>query len=265
MPGGFRSFFFFFFLIVGDAICGLAAMSLNSELESEYSYVTEESDDTIDELLKRFTLNFAPRYALKVRDKCGSLVVGADLTFDSRFKDRLAAVLIKPVDRSQWWRRVRLSNDGVVSVRSRKLQWWMFTLDLQADVNPVQRTKDVSFRVATAWDISAGKLHKKSKVHLIDGASSTIHWSVNYDLPEIQGHFSSKQDDHNSDMQASLGYAHADIPKLELSIWPRSLSVRSSKKDELKSLLMEDSVQKKSDESTESSLFEAFVKKLIPR
>lgn len=35
---------------------------------SEYSYISDNSYDTIDELLKRFTLEFTPEYSLKLRD-----------------------------------------------------------------------------------------------------------------------------------------------------------------------------------------------------
>jgi len=35
---------------------------------SEYSYT--ESYDTIDELLKRFTLDYTPEYSIKLREKC---------------------------------------------------------------------------------------------------------------------------------------------------------------------------------------------------
>ena len=35
---------------------------------SEYSYISENSYDTIDELLKRFTLDYSPDYSLKLRD-----------------------------------------------------------------------------------------------------------------------------------------------------------------------------------------------------
>lgn len=35
---------------------------------SEYSYISDNSYDTIDELLKRFTLEYTPDYSLKLRD-----------------------------------------------------------------------------------------------------------------------------------------------------------------------------------------------------
>lgn len=40
---------------------------------SEYSYT--ESYDTVDELLKRFTLDYVPKYSLKLRDRWASGVV----------------------------------------------------------------------------------------------------------------------------------------------------------------------------------------------
>jgi len=36
---------------------------------SEYSY-TSGSCDTLDEILKRFTLDYDPEYVLKIRDTC---------------------------------------------------------------------------------------------------------------------------------------------------------------------------------------------------
>ena len=221
-------------------------MSLHSELESEYSYVTDESADTIDELLKRFTLKASPQYAFKLRDQCcDALVVGADFTCDSGLEDPSLALVVKPVDRHQWWRRVRVNHKADISLRSRKLKWWVFTLDLEADLNPVRRTRDLSFRVATAWDVAGGKYQKKSRFHPCDGASVAVHWNVSYDLPEMKGRFRNSGESGDSeglnDMEASLGYAHGEITKLELSVWPRSLmGSGSKKKDELKSILTED-------------------------
>lgn len=42
---------------------------------SEYSYT--ESYDTVDELLKRFTLDYVPEYSLKLRDRWARCVLGA--------------------------------------------------------------------------------------------------------------------------------------------------------------------------------------------
>lgn len=115
-------------------------------------------------------------------------------------------------------------------MRSRKLQWWVFTLDLQGELNILRKTRDISFRVATAWDITQGRYQNKKKFKVVDGVDGRVHWNVNYDLPELSGHFSSNEHDRVNDMHASLGYAHADISKIELSVWPRNLTFPKSRR-----------------------------------
>ena len=93
-------------------------------LESEsYSYATDSSHsshsslssyssdiDTLDELLNRFTCKFSPSYVLKLRDQRGQVIYGADITFDEDNKPFSSlALMLKPVDRNFWLRRVRLN------------------------------------------------------------------------------------------------------------------------------------------------------------
>lgn len=61
---------------------------------SEYSYT--DSYDTIDELLKRFTLDYTPEYSIKLREKCVLIAgpacnSGAEVTqrLDNQTLDRL--------------------------------------------------------------------------------------------------------------------------------------------------------------------------------
>lgn len=119
-----------------------------------------------------------------------------------------------------------MTHHGDISVRSRKLKWWVFTLDLEGEVNFLRQTKDLSFRVATTWDITQGRYQNKKKINLMDGVDGRVHWNVNYDLPELSGHFSSNE----NDMHASLGYAHAEISRVELSVWPRNLTFPKSRR-----------------------------------
>ena len=51
----------------------------------------------------------------------------------------------------QPWRRLRVDNSGTATLRSRKLRWWLLTLDATAHANPLQRTFDVSYR----WGVRA--------------------------------------------------------------------------------------------------------------
>jgi hypothetical protein len=139
-------------------------------------------------------------------------------------------VQAKPTDSTAWWRRAKLTHHGDISLRSRKLRWWVFTLDLEGEVNFLRQTKDLSFRVATAWDITQGRYQNKKKISVMDGVDGRVHWNVNYDLPELSGHFSSKENDQVHDMHASLGSAHAVISKVEVSIWPRNLTFPKSRK-----------------------------------
>lgn len=53
---------------------------------------------------------------------------------------------VKPVSPGAPWRRLRLDSEGTVTLRSRKLQWWLLTLDLEGHANPLRRTSNLSFR-----------------------------------------------------------------------------------------------------------------------
>lgn len=74
-----------------------------------------------------------------------------------------------------------------MTLRSRKLRWWLLTLDLEAQGNPRLQTSNLSFRVATKWDMYRGQIRNKKRVPLGSGAEARIHYSVNYNLPEIEG------------------------------------------------------------------------------
>jgi hypothetical protein len=93
----------------------------------------------------------------------------------------------KPADRSAWWRRARLDRDGTLTLRSRQLRWWLLTLGLEAHANPRTRTANLSYRVATKWDVSKGEYRNKRRAGLGDAAEARAHWSVNYNLPEVAG------------------------------------------------------------------------------
>ena len=208
----------------------MASVSQRDELESEYSYGTDSTGsepDTIDELLRRFTCKFSPSYVLKLRDQRGPVVYGSDITCDSELQPSLA-IMLKPVNRSFWLRRVRINQKYDISVRSRKLSAWVFTLDLEAEVNPVRGSRDIGFRVATAWDATTGKVRKKSKFHPSEGVHAAVEWEVNYSLPELRGRFCGD----SSGMETSLGYAHGEVSKLEVSLWPRTLLSRHRKDEE---------------------------------
>lgn len=50
-----------------------------------------------------------------------------------------------------------------------------------------------------------------------------MHWSVSYDLPEIAGSFGASGSGANAvsrDMHADPGFAHGEVSKLELVLWP---------------------------------------------
>jgi len=172
-------------------------------------------------------------------------------------------VQVKPASTERWWRRVRVTHTGNISLRSRKLTWWVFALDLQGEVNPMTKAKDVSFRVATAWDVAGGRYQNKKKVKVTDGVEGRVHWSINYDLPELSGHFRSNDLDTVNDMNASLGYAHAEISRVELAVWPRNLTIPKLRKRDV--LERSSNLEKKSQSAEEENTFSMskFFKKLI--
>jgi hypothetical protein len=80
-----------------------------------------------------------------------------------------------------------VGSSGEVALRSRKLRWWVFALDLEGHVNPLTRTTNASFRLGTKWDAARGELRNKRRVALGDATEARVHWSVNYNLPELAG------------------------------------------------------------------------------
>lgn len=55
---------------------------------------------------------------------------------------------LKPADEGQPWRRLRVDNAGTLTLRSRKLHWWVFTLDVTGHANPLSKSFDLSYRRA---------------------------------------------------------------------------------------------------------------------
>jgi hypothetical protein len=54
---------------------------------------------------------------------------------------------VKPASSSQLWRRLRLdAGSGQLSVKSRKLHWWLLAADLEGHANLRTRATDFSFR-----------------------------------------------------------------------------------------------------------------------
>ena len=83
-----------------------------------------------------------------------------DLTHSPRTKARGAALVVKPAGEARWWRRARVDSRGELTLRSTKLRWWVFTLDLEGHANPLTRTTNMSFRRVAgvggrAWLVAA--------------------------------------------------------------------------------------------------------------
>ena len=112
---------------------------------------------------------------------------GLDVQTCTQISDLLHAAQAKPSNPLAVWRRLKLDTVGTVTLRSRKLRWWLLTLDLEAQANPRLQTSNVSFRVATKWDMYRGQIRNKKRVHLGSATEARIHYSVNYNLPEIEG------------------------------------------------------------------------------
>lgn len=53
---------------------------------------------------------------------------------------------VKPVSLQAPWRRLRVDDTGTVQLRSKKLQWWLLTLDMEGHVNPRTRTSSLNWR-----------------------------------------------------------------------------------------------------------------------
>ena len=223
----------------------------------------------LDDLLKRFSLQYSPNYVAKVRDQAGPLVYGADLTLSSDLKEPRLAVMAKPADREFLLRRVRVEQSGDVSVRSRKLKVWVLTLDAEAVVNPLKKTGDCGFRLATTWDATGGRVERNSKFEAMEGLRVGVTWAVNYSLPEVTGKFNNRgtgDEGGERGMHTSLGYAHGNVSRMELAVWPRKLlgalsgddqdQDNAKKKEELKALLGDGS------STPGSSLIDRFVSSL---
>ncbi|KAL6766811.1 hypothetical protein ACKKBG_A37445 [Auxenochlorella protothecoides x Auxenochlorella symbiontica] len=179
--------------------------------------------DTIQDLMRRFTLDYQPDYTLKLRNRFSGLVLGADFTHSPVTNTQASALVVKPVSPGAPWRRLRLDSEGTVTLRSRKLQWWLLTLDLEGHANPLRRTSNLSFRVATKWDMYRGQIRNKKRVALGSGSEARVHYTVNYNLPEIEGNFKTAGRDLAQNVTADVGYAHGDIPRVELVLWPLDL------------------------------------------
>ncbi|GAB4815281.1 hypothetical protein N2152v2_002327 [Parachlorella kessleri] len=166
---------------------------------SEYSAHTfdtaeTQSIDTVEELLQRFTLDHRPDCTLKLRNRVGPAVLGADLTYSIAKAESSGTLVVKPADRNSPWRRLKVDRNGT------------FTL-----------------RLATKWDINAGEIKRKKLIPLTDGAEGRIHWSVNYSMPSLEGNVGNEQ---VGEHRAELGHAHFSIPKVELVAWPQQLLQR---------------------------------------
>ena len=156
------------------------------------------------------------RYVRRV----GPVILGLDGVHDP-IGDPTAILVFKPTNKKQWWRRLRIETTGDITVRSRKLSWWVFTLDLHGMANPRHGTSDLSFRVATKWDLSRGEIKNKRNMALGEATEGRLHWNLNYNLPELEGSFVSQQRAALSrDVHADVGFAHASISKVELVAWP---------------------------------------------
>lgn len=159
-------------------------------------------------------------FFLFFKSRCGPLIVGVD-GVHSPLGESMASLVVKPKERKHWWRRLRVDTTGDVQLRSRKLTWWLFTLDLHGVVNPMHKTSDVSFRIATKWDLSRGEIKNKRQIALGEATEGRLHWNVNYNLPEVAGSFGSQQQEAlTRDVHADVGFAHANISKVEIVAWP---------------------------------------------
>ncbi|KFM25418.1 hypothetical protein F751_5959 [Auxenochlorella protothecoides] len=162
--------------------------------------------DTIQDLMRRFTLDYQPDYTLKLRNRFSGLVLGADFTHSPVTNTQASALVVKPVSPGAPWRRLRLDSEGTVTLRSRKLQWWLLTLDLEGHANPLRRTSNLSFRVATKWDMYRGQIRNKKRVALGSGSEARVHYTVNYNLPEIEGNFKTAGRDLAQNVTADVGH-----------------------------------------------------------
>lgn len=145
------------------------------------------------------------------------------MTYSIAKAESSGTLVVKPADRNSPWRRLKVDRNGTFTLRSRKLSWWVFTLDLHGHANPFKGTRNLSYRLATKWDINAGEIKRKKLIPLTDGAEGRIHWSVNYSMPSLEGNVGNEQ---VGEHRAELGHAHFSIPKVELVAWPQQLLQR---------------------------------------
>ncbi|KAL4422544.1 hypothetical protein ABPG75_008741 [Micractinium tetrahymenae] len=209
----------------------------SSEVSEDYSHYSDwEGSDvsvqsTLAELLERFTIDAKPECTIKLRGRAGPLVVGADLTHVTGTKSNVGALVIKPSRPDRWWRRLRVDNSGTLMLRSRKLHWWLFTLDVIGHANPLTRTFDLSYRVATKWDVARGEYRNKKRFELGEEAEARAHWTISYSLPAIEGSMgTAAQRSMSREVHADVGCAHLSIPRVELVVWPRQLGGRPEHK-----------------------------------
>ncbi|KDD72051.1 hypothetical protein H632_c3947p0, partial [Helicosporidium sp. ATCC 50920] len=207
--------------------------------------------DTVQDLLRRFTLECKPDYALKLRHcprQFPRLVVGADAIVSPTFSSVSYAAVIKPHPSTKaLWRRLKIDPQGRVWLRSKKLAWWVLTLDVEAHGDPFKRTGDVSFRLGTKWGVNRGTVRSKRALDLSPGRPAglqgRLHYSLAYDLPEVEGSLKAAPVVEPSagpeaagpltsarsalsharleqQVSADVGYAHLQIPRLELVFRP---------------------------------------------
>ncbi|KAI7839112.1 hypothetical protein COHA_007117 [Chlorella ohadii] len=205
---------------------GSLSRSESGTLSEDYSHYSGYSHgsipSTLADLLERFTVEAQPDCTLKLRSAAGPLVLGADLTRVMAAKTNTAALVIKPSSgEAAWWRRLRIDNSGTLTLRSRKLSWWLFTLDVTGHANPFSKSFDLSYRVATKWDVTKGEYRNKKRLQLNDDIEARAHWTISYSLPAIEGSMGTAARHINREMHADVGYAHLDIPRLELVVWRR--------------------------------------------
>ncbi|PRW20457.1 hypothetical protein C2E21_8951 [Chlorella sorokiniana] len=205
---------------------GSLSRSESGTLSEDYSHYSGYSHgsvpSTLADLLERFTVEAQPDCTLKLRSAAGPVVLGADLTRVMAAKTNTAALVIKPSSGEvAWWRRLRIDNSGTLTLRSRKLSWWLLTLDITGHANPFSKSFDLSYRVATKWDVTKGEYRNKKRMQLSDNMEARAHWTISYSLPAIEGSMGTAARHINREVHADVGYAHLDIPRLELVVWPR--------------------------------------------
>eukprot|EP00887_Chlorella_sp_A99_P000377 scaffold13.g377.t1 len=200
-------------------------MTTPSEEESVYSsYYDSESErtmDTLEDLKNRFTFEGPSEFALKLRSEAGAFSVGADLTHCRVGSQTIAAAVIKPAQGSRFWRRLRIDSQGTVQLRCPKIPVLrVLTMDIEGHANPFTRHSNIAFRLGTKWDPSRGQIRHKRRWALGDATEARLHWAVNYHLPEMEGSLGAAARQVSREVHADIGYAHFEVPKLEVVVWP---------------------------------------------